>query len=66
MDEELLLIKKLEALREKHRELDESITQMMHDGAKDLLSLTRLKKQKLALRDEIAQVERLVYPDIIA
>ncbi len=65
MDEELILIKRLDTLREKHRELDEKIKNT--PGVElDPLSLMRLKKEKLSLRDEIARIERIVYPDIIA
>jgi hypothetical protein len=66
MDEDLILIKKLESLRDKHRDLDQAITRMMHENAGDALGMGRLKKQKLALRDEISQLEKMVYPDIIA
>ncbi|MEE1562855.1 MAG: DUF465 domain-containing protein, partial [Alphaproteobacteria bacterium] len=32
----------------------------------DLLQIQRLKKRKLALKDEIAQIESKLLPDIIA
>jgi hypothetical protein len=62
MDEELILIKRLDHLREKHRQIDEQTK----DINLDPFSQMRLKKEKLALRDEIARIERIVYPDIIA
>lgn len=62
MNEDLVLIKKLEALRIQHRELDEQIK----DAALDEFSRKRLQKTKLALRDQIQELERELYPDVIA
>ena len=62
MNEDLLLLKRLEALRLQHRDLDDKI-QM--DGI-DEFSKQRFKKMKLQLRDEIIRIEQQVYPDIIA
>lgn len=66
MDEELILIKRLDLLREKHRELDDRIKDLGDTIHSDPLSMMRLKKEKLMLRDEINRIERIVYPDIIA
>jgi len=62
MNEDLILIKRLEALRAEHRELDEKI---MAPGL-DEFTRKRFQKQKLFLRDEITKLEQVVYPDIIA
>jgi hypothetical protein len=62
MDEELIQIKELEALRIQHRELDNQI----NEGGLDEFTLRRYKQTKLALRDKITMLERTVYPDIIA
>lgn len=62
MNEDLLLIKRLEALRAEHRDLDMRIK----GEAMDEFSRQRYQKMKLHMRDEIAKLERLVYPDIIA
>ncbi len=62
MDEELILAKRLDSLREKHRVLDEEAK----DLTLDAFSQMRIKKEKLSLRDEIAQIERILYPDLIA
>ena len=62
MNEDLLLIKRLEALRAEHREFDEKIK----DPALDEFTRKRFQKQKLFLRDEITKLEQVVYPDIIA
>lgn len=57
---------RLETLRAAHRALDERIKQMVAEGATDMVELQRLKKQKLALKDRIAFLERQRLPDIIA
>jgi len=62
MNEDLLLIKRLETMREQHRELDDKIKL----NGIDEFSKQRFKKMKLQLRDEIIRLEQLVYPDIIA
>ena len=63
--EEVLRIK-LEALRAEHRDLDEAITALEGKGTADQLTLRRLKKQKLGLKDRIALLEDQLTPDIIA
>ena len=66
MPEEEVLKVKLELLRRKHRDLDQAIQAMEETGRADQLALRRLKKEKLALRDEIQRVEDRLFPDIIA
>ena len=56
----------LEGLRREHRELDEAIKAMAADGVVCSLTLGRLKKQKLALKDHIARLEDELTPVIIA
>ena len=58
--------KRLETVRSEHRDLDAAIAALGATGAPDQLQLARLKKRKLALRDEIAQLEDQLIPDIIA
>ena len=62
MNEDLMLIKRLEALRLEHREMDEKIK----NNNLDEFTRKRLQKMKLYLRDEITKLEQVVYPDIIA
>ncbi len=62
MDEDLVQIKELEALRAQHRDLDN----LINEGKLDEFTLRRFKQTKLALRDKITMLERFVYPDIIA
>ncbi len=56
----------LEVFRREHRDLDEAITAMQERGTSDQLTLQRLKKKKLVLKDRIARIEDLLTPDIIA
>ncbi len=63
--EEMLRIK-LEVLRREHRDLDEAVHALETAGRPDLLTLRRLKKQKLALKDHIVKIEDQLIPDIIA
>ena len=56
----------LEVFRREHRDLDEAITALSERGTADQLTLQRLKKKKLKLKDLIAQIEDRLTPDIIA
>ena len=57
---------KLQELLSEHRDLDDVIAQLTGASASDQLRMQRLKKRKLALKDEIARLRALVLPDIIA
>lgn len=57
---------KLEVLKCEHRDLDEAIEALHARGSSDMLTIKRLKKQKLVLKDQIAQLEDRMLPDIIA
>jgi hypothetical protein len=61
-----LLSSRLEALKIEHRDLDAAIDALVTGGGSDQLRLARMKKRKLALRDEIALIESQMIPDIIA
>lgn len=63
--EEMLRIR-LEVLRREHRDLDDAIAALEAGGRAGPLQLRRLKKRKLALKDEIARIEDRLIPDIIA
>ncbi|MBT8154906.1 YdcH family protein [Epibacterium ulvae] len=56
----------LEVFRRQHRDLDEAITALEDKATSDQLTIRRLKKQKLQLKDVIAQIEDRLTPDIIA
>lgn len=68
MDEqdEMQLRQQLSELRNQHRELDDKLAQIELAAAHDQLTLTRLKKQKLLLKDQITRLEDRLFPDIIA
>ena len=56
----------LEVFKREHRDLDEAISALGERGTADQLTLQRLKKRKLRLKDLIAQIEDRLTPDIIA
>jgi|TARA_Y100000780_G_scaffold118816_1_gene106963 hypothetical protein len=56
----------LEVFRREHRDLDDAIHALVERGTGDQLTLQRLKKRKLRLKDLIAQIEDRLTPDIIA
>ncbi len=58
--------KRLEMLRQEHRDLDAAIDALGTAGSGDQLAVARLKKRKLLLKDQIAQIEDYLIPDIIA
>ncbi len=58
--------KRIIALQQEHRDLDDVIAALADKGAHDQLQLQRMKKRKLALRDFINRLEALLVPDIIA
>lgn len=57
---------RLVRLREMHRGLDAAIDALRERTNPDQLQLARLKKRKLQLKDEIAQLRDVLIPDIIA
>ena len=56
----------LEVFKQEHRDLDEAIQALVERGKNDQLTIQRLKKQKLRLKDIIARIEDRLTPDIIA
>lgn len=60
------LEQKLEELRIEHRDLDIVIQQLTDNPPIDFLRMQRLKKRKLALKDQIIKIENMLIPDIIA
>jgi hypothetical protein len=57
---------RLVQMRQEHRDLDAAIEALRASPSTDQLQLARLKKRKLRLKDEIAQLEDQLIPDIIA
>jgi len=56
----------LQLLKAEHRRLDSEIELLRAAGNCDQLELARMKKRKLALKDEIQQLSDKIIPDIIA
>lgn len=57
---------KLAGLRAEHRELDDQIVRLEAEFTGDQVTIKRLKKQKLLLKDQITSLEDQLTPDIIA
>ncbi|GGD98491.1 hypothetical protein GCM10011529_00630 [Polymorphobacter glacialis] len=57
---------RIEIARRDHRDLDTAIEALRLMADTDMIQLQRFKKRKLKLRDEIAMLEGLLIPDIIA
>lgn len=60
------LREELVKLRAEHRRLDDEILSLEMNGTVDQLMIRRLKKKKLALKDQITKIEDQLLPDIIA
>ena len=60
------LERQLEELKSAHRDLDDVIARITEEAPFDQLQIQRLKKRKLQLKDQMAKVESLLLPDIIA
>ena len=66
MPREEVLRVKLELLQREHRDLDDAIAALDAGGRADALTLRRLKKRKLMLKDQIQRISDELTPDIIA
>ena len=60
------LNKRLSELKVEHRDLDAAIDHLAASISRDELQLTRLKKRKLLLKDQIARLESQSIPDLNA
>lgn len=60
------LREQLARLRAEHRDLDVEIVAEEASSHSDQLLIKRLKKRKLALKDQIKSIEDQLLPDIIA
>ena len=65
-DKQDQIIAQLHQLESEHRDLDDVIERLGDDKPFDQLKLQRLKKRKLALKDEITNLRSRILPDIIA
>jgi hypothetical protein len=66
-DEATIAIKaKLVDLRHEHYDLDTAVNALLASPSPDMIQIARMKKRKLALRDQIIAMEDQLTPDIIA
>ena len=66
MEQVEVLRVELAVMKQEHRDLDTAIAALHERGAPDMLTLKRLKRQKLQLKDRIVSLEDRILPDIIA
>lgn len=66
MEKKQKLFNELQVLKAEHEEIEGEIEDMLSAKTFDQLSMQRLKKKKLILKDKIAEIEEILYPDIIA
>lgn len=57
---------RLAELRQDHADFDAAVQALSLSPLPDMMVIGRLKRKKLALKDEIARLEDLLTPDIIA
>lgn len=60
------LLEQLEQFKAEHKALDEQLEQLQRAQPVDFLTITKIKKEKLRLKDAIQRVESMLIPDIIA
>ena len=65
-NEKEMLIQELAELKQEHRELDIAIQQISEQVDDNQFEISRLKKQKLKLKDGIARLESSPIPDLHA
>ena len=66
MDDSNSNAQRIEDLKAQHRELDDEIARLIKTQPHDQIKAQRLKKKKLALKDQISRLETAGFPDIIA
>ena len=60
------LIARLSDLRQDHADFDAAIQALTQVSMPDMVTIGRLKRKKLALKDEIVRVEDYLTPDMLA
>ena len=60
------LMQRIVQLRLEHRDLDNVLERLCYQPDCDAVQLTRLKRRKLLLKDQIAWLERSLDPDRLA
>jgi hypothetical protein len=66
MDDREAIRQRLEEVKLEHRDLDDAIARILENPPFDQIKIQRLKKRKLALKDEISRLQDMLLPDIIA
>lgn len=57
---------RIATFQEEHRDLDVALSSLVRDSFADQLTILRLKKRKLQIKDEIVRLQMLLVPDIHA
>jgi hypothetical protein len=65
-DEFEAMRQRLAELKSEHRDLDDVIAHIAESTPFDQIQISRLKKRKLLLKDQILHLESRLLPDIIA
>jgi hypothetical protein len=60
------LLRRLRVMEVEHRDLDEIVSRLSTQPGIDELMLKRLKRRKLLLKDQIAQLRSALIPDLDA
>ena len=66
MEDQEALRRQLAELQSEHRDLDDIIARVSEKVPFDQLQVQRLKKRKLAIKDQMERVRSKLLPDIIA
>ena len=64
--QQAMLRQQLEQLTIEHSDLNAIIEEQVTNPLTDMIRLQRLKKRKLAIKDEIRSIHQRLLPDIIA
>jgi hypothetical protein len=60
------IVQKIRSLKDEHRDLDQSIEQLIENADQDEMKIKRMKKRKLLIKDMIMVYEDMLIPDIDA
>lgn len=58
--------RQLQQLTQDHNDLDVAVQALTNQPLPDMMVIARLKRKKLAMKDEIQRLKDLLTPDIIA
>lgn len=56
----------LETLKREHSRINKEVDALHENGVMDMLKLKRMKKAKLSIKDQMAYLENMLTPDILA